>query len=81
MTQPKMAPPKTPRSKSHSDAYTPHNMAPTSGRPADNVQAAQPSEALAQAQEDEREVLKAIFMGDYQEAEAKGSWGVRTRLL
>jgi translation initiation factor 2-alpha kinase 4 len=56
-------------------------MAPTSGRPADNVQAAQPSEALAQAQEDEREVLKAIFMGDYQEAEAKGSWGVRTRLL
>lgn len=54
-------------------------MAPTLGRPADDFHAAQPLDALAQAQEDEREVLKAIFMDDYQEVEAKGSWGVRIR--
>lgn len=76
----KMAPPKTPRSKSH-HVFTPHSMAPAPGRPADDFHAAQPSEALAQAQEDEREVLKAIFMDDYQEVEAKGSWGVCTRPL
>ncbi|KAJ4353741.1 eukaryotic translation initiation factor 2-alpha kinase [Didymosphaeria variabile] len=73
-----MAPPKTPRTKSQSDVSTPYSMAPTAGRSASDVQAAQPSEALSQAQEDEREVLKAIFMDDYQEVEAKGSWGKTT---
>ncbi|OAG09264.1 Serine/threonine-protein kinase [Paraphaeosphaeria sporulosa] len=73
-----MAPPKTPRSKSQTDVSTSYSMAPAPGRPADYFQAAQPSEALAQAQEDEREVLKAIFMDDYQEVEAKGSWGKTT---
>lgn len=52
-------------------------MAPTPGRPAQDPASAQPSEALAQIQDDEREVLKAIYMDDYEEVEAKGSWGVR----
>lgn len=36
----------------------------------------QPSDALEAAQEDEREVLKAIFMEDYEEVEATGAWSV-----
>ncbi|KAF1964275.1 kinase-like protein [Bimuria novae-zelandiae CBS 107.79] len=72
-----MAPPKTPRSKSQSDVY-PHSMAPTPGRFAQEIAATQPSEALAQVQEDEREVLRAIYMDDYEEVEAKGSWGKTT---
>jgi hypothetical protein len=42
--------------------------------------ASQPPEALARVQEDEREVLKAIYMEDYEETEAKGAWSVRTSL-
>lgn len=76
-----MAPPKTPRNKFHPDVSTPHSMASPAGGAATDFLAAQPLEALAQAQEDEREVLKAIYMDDYQEVEAKGSWGVRIRLL
>jgi translation initiation factor 2-alpha kinase 4 len=34
------------------------------------------SETYDQAQEDEREVLKAIFMDDYEESEATGAWSV-----
>ena len=74
-----MAPPKTPRNQTqfNSDVPTPYGMSPTPGRPAQDGAIVQPSEALAQIQEDEREVLKAIFMDDYEETEAKGSWGVR----
>jgi translation initiation factor 2-alpha kinase 4 len=36
----------------------------------------QSSETYEAAQEDEREVLKAIFMDDYEESEAKGAWSV-----
>lgn len=35
----------------------------------------QPSETYEAAQEDEREVLKAIFMEDYDETEPKQAWG------
>lgn len=57
-------------------------MAPGPGKPAKENQprglplASQPSEVLARAQEDEREVLKAIFMDDFEEAEATGAWSV-----
>lgn len=80
-THPSMAPPKTPRNKTFSDVHTPHSMAPTPGQPALEPGSAQPSEALAQVQEDEREVLKAIYMDDYEEAEATGSWGVCITVL
>jgi hypothetical protein len=40
-----------------------------------------PTGGNAQAQEDEREVLKAIYMEDFQEVEAKGAWSVRLLLL
>lgn len=35
-----------------------------------------PTDAYAKAQEDELEVLKAIYMEDFQEVEAKGAWSV-----
>jgi translation initiation factor 2-alpha kinase 4 len=34
------------------------------------------AQAADAAQEDEREALKAIFMDDYEESEAKGAWSV-----
>jgi hypothetical protein len=37
---------------------------------------AQPPNDLAKVQEDERDVLKAIFMDDYEEIEAKSAWSV-----
>jgi len=36
----------------------------------------QPSETYEKAQEDEREVLKAVFMDDFVESEARGAWSV-----
>jgi translation initiation factor 2-alpha kinase 4 len=78
-----MAPPKTPRNRKQSDVFTPQVMPPGAGKPAKQDQsrespmALQPSEALARVQEDEREVLKAIYMDDYEEIEAKGAWSVR----
>ncbi|KNG45143.1 protein kinase [Stemphylium lycopersici] len=39
---------------------------------------AQPSETYEKAQEDEREVLKAVFMDDYEESEARGAWSKTT---
>jgi hypothetical protein len=36
----------------------------------------QTSETYEKAQEDEREVLKAVFMDDYEESEARGAWSV-----
>lgn len=35
-------------------------------------------EGYAQVQEDELEVLKAIYMDDFEEVEAKGAWSVRS---
>jgi translation initiation factor 2-alpha kinase 4 len=40
----------------------------------------QTSETYEKAQEDEREVLKAVFMDDYEESEAKGAWSVSYRI-
>lgn len=34
-------------------------------------------EGYTQIQEDELEVLKAIYMDDFEEVEAKGAWSVR----
>jgi translation initiation factor 2-alpha kinase 4 len=42
--------------------------------------ASPPAESYDQAQEDEREVLKAIFMDDYEESEATGAWSVSCSL-
>ena len=36
----------------------------------------QPTDGYAESQEEEREVLKAIYMDDYEEVEAKGAWSV-----
>jgi len=41
----------------------------------------QPADAYAKAQDDERQVLKAIFMEDFEEAEAKGAWSVGSAFL
>jgi translation initiation factor 2-alpha kinase 4 len=38
--------------------------------------ASQHVETYEKAQEDEREVLKAVFMDDYEESEATGAWSV-----
>lgn len=79
-----MAPQKTPRSKKHQ-----HNVptsdenngaGPTSpngeGLPERPHLVSQPSETYEKAQEDEREVLKAIYMEDFEESEARGAWSV-----
>jgi translation initiation factor 2-alpha kinase 4 len=79
-----MAPHKTPRyKKQQQNVLTGH---PNGGSPATSpVQetlpirspmASQPTETYEKAQEDEREVLKAIFMDDYEESEATGAWSV-----
>jgi translation initiation factor 2-alpha kinase 4 len=79
-----MAPHKTPRKKSvQHDATTPtgnDGMGPTSpvgeSLPLRPPIFSQPSETYEKAQEDEREVLKAVFMDDYEESEATGAWSV-----
>ncbi|KAF1957340.1 kinase-like protein [Byssothecium circinans] len=83
-THTSMAPPKTPRNKSQTNVLIPQTMAtgawsPRNGSQPEAVPATpQPSDALAKIQEDEREVLKAIFMGDYEEIEAKSAWSKTT---
>jgi translation initiation factor 2-alpha kinase 4 len=79
-----MAPPKTPRKKNIPNASTPQSLKLALGNPSANEEqsgrspmAAQPADMYAKAQDDEREVLKAIFMEDFEEAEAKGAWSVR----
>jgi len=54
-------------------------MGPTSplGEPRPSL-VSHTSETYEKAQEDEREVLKAVFMDDYEESEAKGAWSVST---
>lgn len=44
--------------------------------PGEPALVSQPADVYARAQEDEREVLRAIFMEDFEEIEAKGAWSV-----
>jgi len=80
-----MAPHKTARKKQQYDAPTPNGKdgaGPASSAddtlPARPELVSQPSETNEKAQEDEREVLKAIYMDDYEESEAKGAWSRTT---
>lgn len=80
-----MAPLKTPRKKQQYHASTPNRKdgtGPTSPvhetLPERPQLVSQPSETYEKAQEDEREVLKAIYMDDYEESEAKGAWSKTT---
>ncbi|EDU40480.1 serine/threonine-protein kinase gcn2 [Pyrenophora tritici-repentis Pt-1C-BFP] len=81
-----MAPHKTPKNKKHTpnactptgidgmDATSPLGESPPVRPPLFS----QPSETYEKAQEDEREVLKAVFMDDYVESEARGAWSKTT---
>jgi translation initiation factor 2-alpha kinase 4 len=76
-----MAPPKTPaRKKNVNHNSTPQSTHAAMGKPAAQngrpALVSMPTEAYAQAQEDELEVLKAIYMDDFKEVEAKGAWSV-----
>jgi translation initiation factor 2-alpha kinase 4 len=68
-----MAPHKTPKNKkSLQDAATPTDGMGATSPLGDFA----PSETYEKAQEDEREVLKAVFMDDYEESAATGAWRV-----
>lgn len=77
-----MAPHRTPRKK-HQNVFT---LNGNNGRgSSSSVEESLPdrprlvsqlSETYEKAQEDEREVLKAIYMDDYEESEARGAWSV-----
>ena len=79
-----MAPQKSPRNKKHQNEVSipdgNDDMEPRSSieesLPLRPQLATQLSETYEKAQEDEREVLKAIYMDDYEESEAKGAWSV-----
>ncbi|KAF3046185.1 hypothetical protein E8E11_006388 [Didymella keratinophila] len=77
-----MAPHKTPRNKKQQNVFSPNGnngagpKSPTQeSLPMRPSLVSQPSETYEAAQEDEREVLKAIFMEDYEETEPKQAWG------
>ncbi len=73
-----MAPHKTARNKKNQQ-HVPVPSKEDGAKPgggASQQTVSQPSETYEQAQEDEREVLKAIYMDDYEESEAKGAWSV-----
>ncbi|KAF3035937.1 hypothetical protein E8E12_005237 [Didymella heteroderae] len=77
-----MAPHKTPRNKKQQNVFPPNGnngAGPKSpaqeSLPMRPFLVSQPSETYEAAQEDEREVLKAIFMEDYEESEPKQAWG------
>ncbi|KAH3984410.1 non-specific serine/threonine protein kinase [Parastagonospora nodorum] len=81
-----MAPHRTPRSKSkqqnvltsNTNGGSPATSPVTETLPIRPRMDSQPSETYEKAQEDEREVLKAIFMDDYEESEATGAWSKTT---
>ncbi|KAJ4324106.1 eukaryotic translation initiation factor 2-alpha kinase [Neodidymelliopsis sp. IMI 364377] len=80
-----MAPHRTPRIKKQQNVFSPNRSngtgpaSPTNeALPMRPSLVSQPSETYEAAQEDEREVLKAIFMDDYEESEAKGAWSKTT---
>ncbi|KAJ4339443.1 eukaryotic translation initiation factor 2-alpha kinase [Didymella glomerata] len=77
-----MAPHKTPRNKKQQNVFPPNGnngagpKSPTQKSiPMRPSLVSQSSETYEAAQEDEREVLKAIFMEDYEEIEPKQAWG------
>ena len=77
-----MAPQKTPRNKKLQNVFSPNGTngaGPKSpakeAPPLRPSLVSQPSETYEAAQEDEREVLKAVFMEDYEESEPKKAWG------
>ena len=77
-----MAPHKTPRIKKQQNVFSPNGAngagpkSPTKEMPPMRPSlVSQPSETYEAAQEDEREVLKAVFMEDYEESEPKKAWG------
>ncbi|OSS45401.1 hypothetical protein B5807_10427 [Epicoccum nigrum] len=77
-----MAPHKTPRNKKQQNVFSPNGTngaspkSPTKETPPMRPSlVSQPSETYEAAQEDEREVLKAVFMEDYEESEPKKAWG------
>lgn len=78
-----MAPHKTPKAKKQQHVLTGHTngaspaTSPTQeSLPIRSPMGAPPTETYEKAQEDEREVLKAIYMDDYEESEATGAWSV-----
>jgi translation initiation factor 2-alpha kinase 4 len=78
-----MAPHKTPKTKKQQNVLTAYQngaspaTSPTKEKlPFRPPMVSQPTETYEKVQEDEREVLKAIFMDDYEESEAKGAWSV-----
>ncbi|KAF2205134.1 kinase-like protein [Delitschia confertaspora ATCC 74209] len=80
-----MAPPKSSWSKLVSNATTAQNVkmplgkSPPKGKNAKTfVPPAPPTDTYSAAQEDEIEVLKAIYMEDFEEVEAKGAWSKTT---
>ncbi|KAH7386818.1 kinase-like protein [Phaeosphaeria sp. MPI-PUGE-AT-0046c] len=81
-----MAPHKTPKAKKqqqnvlagHTNGASPVTSSTQEGLPVRSPMAAPPTETYEKAQEDEREVLKAVFMDDYEESEATGAWSKTT---
>jgi hypothetical protein len=83
-----MAPPKSPWNKLVPNSQVPHHGSPTPQRTSatedksqEPLPAAAVNESLEQAQQDELEVLKAIYMDDFEEVETKGAWSVSIRPL
>lgn len=82
-TQPTMAPPKPPWNKIVTSAPPAQNAFPSMGKSSakeDNSRSlaspVQASETYAKAQDDEVEVLQAIYMEDFEDIELKGAWSV-----
>jgi translation initiation factor 2-alpha kinase 4 len=79
-----MAPHKTPKNKKqqqnvltgYANGGSPATSPIKETLPVRPPMVSQPTETYEKAQEDEREVLKAVFMDDYEESEAKGAWSV-----
>lgn len=74
-----MAPPKSPWNKPLTNASKVQDpgKSPAPERKSKNaVPTAPPADTNSAAQEDEIEALKAIYMDDFEEVEAKGAWHV-----
>jgi translation initiation factor 2-alpha kinase 4 len=84
-----MAPPKTPKNQKQpqhlfsglGNGALPATSPIKETLPVRSPMATPPTDTYEKAQEDEREVLKAIFMDDYAESEAKGAWSVSFQRL
>ena len=79
-----MAPPKSPWSKIAAAKSTPQNdlasrakPSAKEAKPGNAVPTAMAADTYSAAQTDEIEALKAIYMDDFEEVEAKGAWSVR----